>query len=109
MRRRIFGLESEYGLTCMDKGNAVLSADALARHLFEDVAVFAMVPCLFLRPPPTTRVRLRGEFIRRARLRGSEYQVDWTFVRTIVEGQSETVFCPDPFVAHDEQVERLVA
>jgi proteasome accessory factor A len=61
------------------------------------------------RPPQTTRARLRGEFIRRARLRGSEYQVDWAFVRTIVEGQSETVFCPDPFVAHDERVERLVA
>jgi proteasome accessory factor A len=61
------------------------------------------------RPPQTTRARLRGDFIRRARLRGSEYQVDWTFVRTIVEGQSETVFCQDPFVAHDERVERLVA
>jgi proteasome accessory factor A len=52
---------------------------------------------------------LRGDFIRRATLRGSEYQVDWSFVRTIVEGQSETVFCQDPFVAYDERVERLVA
>ena len=61
------------------------------------------------RPPQTTRARLRGEFIRRANLRGSEYQVDWTFVRTIVDGQSQTVFCHDPFVAHDERVDRLVA
>jgi proteasome accessory factor A len=60
-------------------------------------------------PPQTTRARLRGEFIRRAELRGSEYQVDWSFVRAIVEGRSETVFCQDPFVAYDERVERLVA
>ena len=61
------------------------------------------------RPPQTTRARLRGEFIRRAELRGSEYQVDWTFVRATVGGRSETVFCQDPFVAYDERVERLVA
>jgi proteasome accessory factor A len=60
-------------------------------------------------PPQTTRARLRGEFIRRAELRGSEYQVDWSFVRAIVEGRSETVLCEDPFVAYDERVERLVA
>jgi proteasome accessory factor A len=60
-------------------------------------------------PPQTTRARLRGDFIRRANLRGWEYQVDWAYVRTIVGADSHTVVCQDPFVAHDERVERLVA
>ena len=60
------------------------------------------------RPPQTTRARLRGDFVRRANLRGCEYQVDWAYVRT-VGPDSETVLCPDPFLAHDERVERLAA
>jgi proteasome accessory factor A len=60
-------------------------------------------------PPQTTRARLRGEFIWRAELRGSEYQGGLDFVRATVEGRSETVFCQDPFVAYDERVGRLVA
>jgi proteasome accessory factor A len=60
-------------------------------------------------PPQTTRARLRGDFIRRATLQGREYQVDWAFVRTISGEDSRTVLCQDPFVAHDERVEQLVA
>jgi proteasome accessory factor A len=60
------------------------------------------------RPPQTTRARLRGDFVRRANLRGWEYQVDWAYVRTI-EPHSQTILCLDPFVAHDERVDRLAA
>jgi proteasome accessory factor A len=60
------------------------------------------------RPPETTRARLRGNFVRRANLRGWEYQVDWGYVRTI-EPHSQTILCPDPFVAHDDRVDRLAA
>jgi proteasome accessory factor A len=59
-------------------------------------------------PPQTTRARLRGDFVRRANLRGWDYQVDWAYVRT-VGPDSETVLCPDPFLAHDARVERLAA
>jgi proteasome accessory factor A len=59
-------------------------------------------------PPPTTRARLRGEFVRRASRCGWEFQVDWAYVRTIAP-TSETILCPDPFVAHDERVDRLAA
>ncbi len=59
-------------------------------------------------PPQTTRARLRGDFVRRANLRGQEYQVDWAYVRTLGP-DSETILCPDPFIAHDERVERLAA
>jgi proteasome accessory factor A len=59
-------------------------------------------------PPPTTRARLRGDFVRRASLRGWEFQVDWAYVRTMTP-MCETILCPDPFVAHDERVDRLAA
>jgi proteasome accessory factor A len=35
MKRRIFGLENEYGLTCMLNGQCRLSPDNIARYLFE--------------------------------------------------------------------------
>ena len=41
-------------------------------------------------------------------LRGFEYQVDWAYVRTLGP-ESETILCRDPFVAHDQRVERLAA
>jgi proteasome accessory factor A len=37
MRRRIFGLENEYGLTCTLRGQRRLSPDNVARYLFEKV------------------------------------------------------------------------
>jgi proteasome accessory factor A len=61
-----------------------------------------------LLPPQTTRARLRGDFIRRANLRGWEYQVDWAYVRTTAP-EHQTIICEDPFLAHDERVERLAA
>ena len=37
MKRRIFGLENEYGLTCTLNGQRRLSPDNVARYLFEKV------------------------------------------------------------------------
>ena len=37
MKRRIFGLENEYGLTCTLNGQRRLSPDNVARYLFEQV------------------------------------------------------------------------
>jgi proteasome accessory factor A len=59
-------------------------------------------------PPQTTRARLRGDFIRRANLRGWDYQVDWAYVRTTAP-ESQIVVCGDPFLSYDPRVERLAA
>jgi proteasome accessory factor A len=59
-------------------------------------------------PPQTTRARLRGDFIRRANLRGWDYQVDWAYVRTMAP-ENQIVVCEDPFLAHDQRIERLAA
>jgi proteasome accessory factor A len=59
-------------------------------------------------PPQTTRARIRGDFVRRANLRGWEYQVDWAYVRTLLP-MNETILCPDPFLAYDDRIDRLAA
>ena len=59
-------------------------------------------------PPQTTRARLRGEFIRRAKERKRDYTVDWVHLKLNDQAQ-RTVLCKDPFKAKDERVERLIA
>lgn len=59
-------------------------------------------------PPQTTRARLRGEFIRRAKERKRDYTVDWVHLKLNDQAQ-RTVLCKDPFTSHDERVERLIA
>ena len=48
MRRRIFGLESEYGVTCTRDGQSVLPPELLARYLFDELVPASRYPNLFL-------------------------------------------------------------
>ena len=57
--------------------------------------------------PQTTRARLRGDFIRRARERGRDVTVDWVHLKVNDQAQ-RTVLCKDPFAAVDERVDRLI-
>ncbi|MEM9468384.1 MAG: Pup--protein ligase [Actinomycetota bacterium] len=59
-------------------------------------------------PPETTRARLRGEFIKRAKERKRDYTVDWVHLKLNDQAQ-RTVLCKDPFKAHDERVDKLIA
>jgi proteasome accessory factor A len=59
-------------------------------------------------PPQTTRARLRGEFIRRAKEKRRDFTVDWVHLKLNDQAQ-RTVLCKDPFRAHDERVEKLIA
>ena len=58
-------------------------------------------------PPQTTRARLRGEFIRRAKERKRDYTVDWVHLKLNDQAQ-RTVLCKDPFRSQDERVDRLI-
>ncbi len=58
--------------------------------------------------PQTTRARLRGEFVRRAKERKRDYTVDWVHLKLNDQAQ-RTVLCKDPFKSHDERVDRLIA
>jgi proteasome accessory factor A len=58
--------------------------------------------------PQTTRARLRGEFIRRAKEQRRDFTVDWVHLKLNDQAQ-RTVLCKDPFKSHDDRVDRLIA
>ena len=59
------------------------------------------------RAPQTTRARLRGEFIRRAKERRRDFTVDWVHLKLNDQAQ-RTVLLKDPFRSHDDRVEKLI-
>ena len=59
-------------------------------------------------PPETTRARLRGAFVKRAKERRRDYTVDWVHLKLNDQAQ-RTVMLKDPFISHDDRVERLIA
>ena len=59
-------------------------------------------------PPQTTRAKLRGDFIRRAKEARRDYTVDWVHLKLNDQAQ-RTVLCKDPFRSVDERVEQLIA
>jgi proteasome accessory factor A len=60
-----------------------------------------------LTPPQTTRARLRGAFVKRAKERRRDYTVDWVHLKLNDQAQ-RTVLLKDPFKSHDDRVERLI-
>ena len=59
-------------------------------------------------PPATTRAKLRGAFIKRAKERKRDYTVDWVHLK-LNDQQQRTVLCKDPFKHNDERVDKLIA
>jgi proteasome accessory factor A len=78
------------------------------RDLVERVCTDIDISTAVETPPQTTRARLRGEFIRRAKERKRDYTVDWVHLKLNDQAQ-RTVLCKDPFKARDERVEKLIA
>ena len=81
-----------------------LQAKDMVERLCSDDAIDEAVET----PPQTTRARLRGEFIRKAKERKRDYTVDWVHLKLNDQAQ-RTVLCKDPFKSRDERVERLIA
>jgi proteasome accessory factor A len=61
-----------------------------------------------MHPPQTTRARLRGEFIKAAKLAQRDYTVDWVHLK-LNDHHQRTVVCNDPLKSHDERVDRLIS
>ncbi len=59
-------------------------------------------------PPQTTRAKLRGEFVQRAKEKGRDYTVDWVHLKLNDQSQ-RPVLCKDPFRHEDERVDKLIA
>jgi len=60
-----------------------------------------------LMPPQTTRARLRGAFVKRAKQQRRDYTVDWVHLKLNDQAQ-RTLTLKNPFKSHDERVEKLI-
>jgi len=79
-----------------------------ARGLVERICAEADIEAALSEPPQTTRAKLRGDFIKQAKLRKRDYTVDWVHLKLNDQAQ-RTVICKDPFKSSDERVEKLIA
>jgi proteasome accessory factor A len=82
----------------------LMQAKGLVERMCTDEAIDTAID----EPPQTTRARLRGEFIRRAKERRRDFTVDWVHLKLNDQAQ-RTVLCKDPFKSRDERVEKLIA
>lgn len=80
-----------------------LQARGLVERTLDDPEMFAAVD----QPPQTTRAKLRGDFIRRAKERKRDYTVDWVHLKLNDQAQ-RTVLCKDPFRSVDDRVAKLI-
>ncbi len=78
------------------------------RGMMERVVTDSAVAKAMENPPPTTRARLRGEFIKAAKAKKRDFTVDWVHLKLNDQAQ-RTVLCKDPFKAVDDRVEKLIA
>ena len=59
-------------------------------------------------PPQTTRARMRGAFVKRAKEQRRDFTVDWVHLKLNDQTQ-RTILLKDPFKSDDERFERLLA
>jgi len=78
------------------------------KGLMERVVTEEAVVAAMTEPPATTRARLRGGFIKAAKVKKRDFTVDWVHLKLNDQAQ-RTVLCKDPFRAVDERVEKLIA
>ena len=81
----------------------LLQRRGLVARVVSDPEIFAAK----VRPPDTTRAKLRGDFIRAAQEHRRDFTVDWVHLKLNDQAQ-RTVLCKDPFLAQDPRVERLI-
>lgn len=73
----------------------------------ERVTTDAAITTAMTTPPATTRARLRGAFVKRAKEQRRDFTVDWVHLKLNDQAQ-RTLMLKDPFKSHDDRVERLI-
>ena len=58
-------------------------------------------------PPQTTRAKLRGDFLKKAKERKRDHTVDWVHLKLNDQAQ-RTILLKDPFKSKDERVQKLI-
>jgi proteasome accessory factor A len=81
----------------------LLQKRGLAARVCSDIETFHAK----VRPPQTTRAKLRGDFIRAAQEHRRDFTVDWVHLKLNDQAQ-RTVLCKDPFASEDSRVVRLI-
>jgi proteasome accessory factor A len=77
------------------------------RGMVDRVVTDGAIGQAIMKPPQTTRARLRGEFIKAAKAAKRDFTVDWVHLKLNDQAQ-RTVLCKDPFRALDDRVEKLI-
>jgi proteasome accessory factor A len=77
------------------------------RGMMERITTDAAINAAVDEAPSTTRAKLRGDFIRRAKERRRDFTVDWVHLKLNDQAQ-RTVLCKDPFRYEDERVQKLI-
>ncbi|MCL4141941.1 UNVERIFIED_CONTAM: hypothetical protein GTU68_038484, partial [Idotea baltica] len=97
-------LDLQYHDIRRDKGLFYKIQDrGLADRTLEDSQMYDAIDT----PPQTTRAKLRGDFIRRAKEKKRDYTVDWVHLKLNDQAQ-RTVLCKDPFKSEDDRVAKLI-
>ncbi len=77
------------------------------RGMMERITTDEAIAAAVDEAPSTTRAKLRGDFIRRAKERRRDFTVDWVHLKLNDQAQ-RTVLCKDPFRYEDERVQKLI-
>ena len=102
---RIARLDLGYHDLRRDRGlYYLLERDGAVDRVTRDLDIFAAKSV----PPQTTRAKLRGEFISRAKEKLCDITVDWVHLK-LNDAAQRTVLCKDPFRSADKRVDRLIA
>ncbi len=82
----------------------LLERKGMVERVSDDITITEAIDL----PPQTTRARLRGEFIRKAKEKRRDFTVDWVHLKLNDQAQ-RTVLCKDPFRSQDDRVDKLIA
>lgn len=77
------------------------------RSMVERIVSDAAIEHAETAPPDSTRARLRGDFIAKAKEKKRDFTVDWVHLKLNDQAQ-RTVLLKDPFKSEDERVDRLI-
>ena len=98
-------IDLQYHDICRDRGLFYkLQKNGLVERICKDEDIESAKDT----PPATTRAKLRGDFIKKAKERKRDYTVDWVHLK-LNDQQQRTVLCKDPFKFKDDRVDKLIA
>jgi proteasome accessory factor A len=101
---RVFMLDLQYHDLRLNRGvYYLLERKGLVERVLDDDEIIKAKT----EPPPDTRARMRGEFIKLARQNSIQYDLDWSNIR-LGNLLNVRVICNNPFETDIEKVAELV-